>query len=43
MFIASILTWLQRDDIPKGNLGQKAMYLSLRLKSIGYILIFFYY
>ena len=40
-FIVSILRYLQGDNTPKGNSGQKAMHLSLRLESIGSISKFF--
>ena len=41
IFIVSILRYLQGDNIPKGNSGQKAMHLPLRLESIGSISKFF--
>ena len=37
IFIVSILTKLEKDIIPKGNLEQKAICLFVRLESIDFI------
>ena len=38
IFIVSILTKLEKDIIPKGNVEQKAICLFVRLESIDFIL-----